>query len=138
MLLTCLITSIIWGHFFYFFSDLDDRHYFLYDTVHYLVLDFYVVLDLPGCTILHPVHYFLDYPLHFDHLGYFDYLFDYLFDVYGHFHYFFDDFLYWHNLLASNLDFFEFCLNVVHDFLYLDGYLFLDDFFFDYLDFHHL
>jgi len=123
---------------FYPLSYLNYRHYLLYNSVNYLVLNLNVILDFASCSILDNLYNLLHYFLHFDYFWYFNYFFYYLlhenWNLDNLFNYFFDG----NYLLCGDLNLLIFRLDMIHNSLNVDWHLNLYNFFSNNLHFHYL
>jgi hypothetical protein len=101
--------------FFYSFHNLNDWNRFLYNSIHYCVLNLNVVLHLSGISILYDWYDFLNNLLDFDDLRNLHCFFYYFLHIVRNLFDYFDYFLNRNENLSNNLNLFNLFLNVVYN-----------------------
>lgn len=123
-------------HFHNSFNSLNDGHWLLHNSFDYFVLDFNMVENFSGISILHNRDQFLHYFFNFDYFGHFDDplndFLNYDRDLNNFLYYFLD----WYDLFLDDLHLLILFLNMIHDSLNLHYFFHFDNLLFEFLYLH--
>jgi hypothetical protein len=117
---------------------LNDRNWFFNNFFHYLILNFNVIHNLFGVSVLYQRYNFVNCFLNLDNFRHLHYPLNYFFDNNGDFHYFLSQSFYRNYLLLNEFYLLILLLNMVNNSFYFDECLLLHYFLLQFLDFHNL